>query len=256
MTSPSSSNAVSIDEMEAVMRDIEQHLEKPVVAPDPAPAPAPASTSLAATPAESPAPSAPPVAAVTTVAPRNPVTQYVDPDQIQRDAAIDPMDVSGACVVQAARFAYYGQQKMLAKKQVDRMKTAFEILEAQLYDEKRAQLEADAEAEAKRRAADETLTKKDREKGTEKITEGMVDASVKRDRRWFTAKNRIIDAEAIYNLASIACQAYEQRKDMLVTIGADQRQEREGELRIRERGTADAGARIMNVLQGGQKAAG
>jgi hypothetical protein len=57
---------------------------------------------------------------------------------------------------------------------------------------------------------------------------------VKRDRRWWNSKQRILDAECIYDLAAGAVQSMEQRKDMIVTMGADRRVERQGELRLLE----------------------
>jgi hypothetical protein len=180
MQSQSPSSAVSIDEMEAVMREIEQGAPAPTPA-EVAQIVAPVAHVPAVVEAPAPAPAAQPAAnepeVVKSTGAGGVVREYVKAEIIEQDTQVDPTDFDNACIEQAPKFAYYAQQKAFAKKQYGRLKNAFEIIEAQLYDEYRTKLETEAETEANRRAADESLPKKEREKGAEKITEAMVNAA-------------------------------------------------------------------------------
>lgn len=237
MTSQPSSSPLSVEDMEMVMQAIDNPTPTVVT---PTPAPAAPTPMTAANSASVSAPARP-----------NPVKVFVDPDRLKDDVAVDPDNLDAACMAHSGLVVHYGLSKVQAKSQLDKMKAAFEILEAQLYEQKRADLEAQADLEAKRRAADESLSKKDREKGAERVTDTAVTAAVKTDRRWWTAKNRVIDANAVLDAAGVAFDAFMHRRDMIVTIGANSRVERQGELRVmaRERENQDARDRAMQHVR-------
>jgi hypothetical protein len=156
--------------------------------------------------------------------PKSPIIAYVDAEQLARDVSIDPLNLDQACVEHAAKFVHYAERRALSRRQHEKMKAAFEILESQLYAEKREELSA----------AEETVTDAKGKEITRKVkpTEAQIDAAVKGDRRWWSAKNRVIDAQFAFDLAQNAGSAFEQRRDMIVQMGSDRRIERSGELRI------------------------
>jgi hypothetical protein len=146
--------------------------------------------------------------------------EFVDVEQLKLDVTINPNDLDDAVLSHAAKFVHYANQSRLARRQWEKMKNAFDILESRLYQVHRELLTA---GEAK------------------KPTEAVIDAAVKTDPRWWAASNRLTDAQAIYNLANDARSAFEQRRDMIIQISTDRREERKGQLRIMEaKGDADS----------------
>lgn len=138
--------------------------------------------------------------------------EFVDADQLKKDVEFDPNDLDNAVRQHASLFIHYADRARLARRQFERMKAAFEILESRLAMHHREQQIKDGK----------------------KPTEASVDAAVKCDPRWFAAQQKVIDARAIYDLANDAREAFSQRRDMIVQVSVDRRREREGQLRIME----------------------
>lgn len=136
--------------------------------------------------------------------------EFVDAVQLKKDVEFNVNDLDTATQKHAALFVHYSDLARLAARQYARMDAAFEILEAQLNNVWRIKLKED----------------------NPKATEAMIESAVKSDKRWWIAKNRVIDAKAIHDLAKTAPEAFSQRKDMIVQISVDRRKEREGELRF------------------------
>lgn len=158
------------------------------------------------------------------------VTEYVNAAQLAIDVAFNPNDLDDAMVKQASMFVHYANLASLAKMQYDRMKAAFEILESKLDNIHRERMKADGA----------------------KVTEAQIAAAVKTDPRWWQAQQRLIRAKGIADLAANAREAFSQRRDMLIQMGSDRRNERSGQLRIMEgqRQVDHARADVMEHLKG------
>ena len=158
---------------------------------------------------------------------------YVDVKEFAAKMAISEVNIDSCMFEQASLRAYYGQQAAMAEAQASRMKAKFETIEASLYDEHRKAFAASGE----------------------KTTEKMVENAVKMDRRWLSAKNLVIEAESIASINKNLVMSLSDRKDMLIQIGADRREEMKGALRITEKEelSARAGA-IGQRFIGGKSA--
>lgn len=157
------------------------------------------------------------------------IESFVSPEQLKKDVDFNIHDLDNAMMEHAGKFVHYAELSSAARRQYKRAKAAFEILESQLYAHWR-----------------ETLTE-----GGKKSTEAQITAAVKTDPRWWSANQRLIEAEAQYDFANDAREAFLQRKDMIVQVSVDRRHEREGELRMR----AATGGRdsVLEMLRGQQK---
>jgi hypothetical protein len=251
--------ATSEDDLEALMNMLEESIATAEAAP-PAPAPAPV-----AAPVQAPAPIPEPpkkeevvTAATTTIVPAAPVSApvvtespeqivveeptpaptptpavganfQVDPEQFRRDIALDETNLDAAMMQQASLRAYYGTVAAQAEGHAARTKAKFEILEAKLFDEHEKALAA---------------------KG-EKTTQAKIDAAVKNDPRWFAGKNKVIEAETVASVNKSLTFALADRRDMLIQLGSDRREEFKGQLRINEgqslgQRASEIGRRIAN----------
>lgn len=193
------SSELSVEDMEKAMKEIEA-----TTAPTPAPVPT----------------------ATTEAKPASPIKAFIDAEQLARDVAIDDDHLDDAFSKQASLFVEYANKKAQARMQYEKMKAAFEILESRLYAKHRTKLAAEAAAGA------------DGEKKAKAPTEAQIDAAVKADPAWWAGKNRVIEAQGVYDLATNTASAFEQRRDMLIQKGSDRREERKGELRLTEIGAA------------------
>lgn len=138
---------------------------------------------------------------------------FVDWDQLKKDVSIKDTDLDSVMMGHASLYVHYATLTVQARRQYERLKHAFEILEAKLYAEYRVSLE-----EGK------------------KPTEASIRNALVADKRWSGAQARLIDAQSIWKTCEAAENALMQRKDMILEIARDRRREREGELRVREAG--------------------
>ena len=135
---------------------------------------------------------------------------FVDVNQFNRDTKLTEATLDQAMMEQAGLRAYYGSQAANAEGQHARLKVRFEVLEAKLYDEHRKTLAA----------------------GGEKVTEKMVENAVKLDPRWSKAKNTVIEAETIASVNKALSISLADRRDMMIQLGADRREEFKGAARV------------------------
>lgn len=211
-------------------------------APEPAPAPKPVpkavETPVAPPKAVAPAPTPEPVqkapaapdsasvtdisAAITKVAAaapapaankvRAPMPHTVDMKAFAEDIRISSTNIDTAMMEQASLLAYKAEESAKAEAQAARYKLRFDIIEAGLYEKHRSALATSAE----------------------KVTEKMIESKVKTDPDYSAAKQRVIEAEAVAATCKGCVAALKDRKDMLVQIGADRREEGKGQMRILE----------------------
>lgn len=135
---------------------------------------------------------------------------YVDVDQFRTDTCVTEATLDACMIEQNGLRAYYGAQAARAEAQHARLKVKFEVIEATLYDKHRKDLAASGE----------------------KVTEKMVENAVKMDPRWLKAKNLVIEAETIASINKSLVESLKDRRDMIIQLGADRRDEYKGQARI------------------------
>lgn len=143
-------------------------------------------------------------------APATKLNFYVDVNEFNRDTKLTEATLDAAMMEQAALRAFYGTQAAQAEAQHARLKVRFDVLEAKLYDEHRKELAASGE----------------------KVTEKMVENAVKLDPRWIQGKNTVIEAETIASVNKSLVISLADRRDMMIQLGADRREEFKGGVRI------------------------
>lgn len=138
---------------------------------------------------------------------------FVDPATFQKETQVSEINLDKCMMEQNSLRAFYGAQAAYAEAQAARVKTRFEVTEASLYDEHRRGLAASGE----------------------KVTEKMVENTVKLDSRWLAAKENLIEADTIANVNKALVMSIVDRRDMIIQLGADRRDENKGAARIMER---------------------
>lgn len=134
----------------------------------------------------------------------------LSPSQLQEDLKISRADVDVSMRDQAGLYGHYAQISMRAGLSADRKKSELEILEAQVDEELR------------NKAADEGV----------KITEASLAKKILLDSRVQAKRYELNKAKAEAALAKEALEALKMRRDMLVQIGKDRREEMLGDVRV------------------------
>lgn len=149
---------------------------------------------------------------------------FIDVAEFNRETGVNEADLDRCMVEQSSLRAFYGAQAAYAEGQHSKMKVRFDVLEAALYDHHRKELAADP---------------------TVKVTEKMVESAVKSDPRYLKGKTTVIEAETIASVNKALSISLGDRKDMLVQLGADRREDGKGQLRMLEAKAAGAGSRAF-----------
>lgn len=137
---------------------------------------------------------------------------------LTQDLKIDPINLTDDFSSQPALFAYYASLQAKAKAQVDKCKLAIEIQKENLEKVVTSRLDAEARFHLSSRG--------------ERITESKVNAYIyahetykKEQDTYFLLKNKYIEAMAKLATFDNAVEALKQRKDMLISVGAQIRAE-------------------------------
>lgn len=125
-------------------------------------------------------------------------------NQLKQDIAINPADLDGEAVRQASLYAYYAEQWRQKEKEANLAKLNLDVYAAAL-DQK---IRDTAAAQGR------------------KLTEAQIDAQVRLNSEWFNRKKAVIELEAEAGQLEAVVRAFVQKKDMLVTLANNQRQER------------------------------
>lgn len=136
---------------------------------------------------------------------------FIDMEQVKRDLSINPADLDSAMLSHAGLDMHYSTCTAKARRQYERVKAAFEVLEARLNAHHRRAL-----SEGAKKAP----------------TVDQIRAEVIIDHRWVAANTRVIDAQHIYKMCEAVESSFRARKDLLLETARDRRKEREGELRV------------------------
>ena len=135
---------------------------------------------------------------------------FIDPNEFQKETQVKDFNLDSCFMEQSSLRAHYGAMAARAEAQASTCKVKFEVLEARLYDYHRKTL-TDAGA---------------------KVTEKMVENAVKTDPRWLAGKENVIDAETIAAVNKSLAISLADRRDMLIQLGADRRDEAKGQARL------------------------
>lgn len=136
----------------------------------------------------------------------------LDVEKFVRDTRISEVDLDKAFFEQSSLRAYYGALAAEYESFANRLETVVEAKEAVLAREIRAQ------------ALNEN----------KKLSEKMVEELVRSDPKWIKMKNAVYEAQAQATIAKAFVQSLIDRRDMLIQLGADRRDESKGQLRMLE----------------------
>jgi hypothetical protein len=131
-------------------------------------------------------------------------------EQMHRDINFSPEDIDNAVIGQAGLYAYYAEQAMWAQREADNLKLKVKLEEAKL---------------------DKTVREQMGLQGI-KITEAAVEKEILRHPDYQAVKTQEIDAQATATLLRDTLEAFKQRRDMLIQLGVQRREEMKGTLRI------------------------
>jgi hypothetical protein len=123
-----------------------------------------------------------------------------------QDVQINTSDIDREFCEQSGKFAYYGTLCEMSKDREARLKNDCDVLEAILDNEVRDQAAEVKVLDAKY-----------------KITEAEVAHRVKADPRYQAKYSEYLTAKKLTGILHVAKEAFQQRKDMLVSLGANQR---------------------------------
>lgn len=150
-----------------------------------------------------------------------PTKQFIDEDELAADAQINPTDLDTAMIKQASMAIHYGVQAAKATREVGLNKTRFEIIEAKAY----------------KRLREEAV-----ERG-EKITEAALKMLIQLEPDVIRAQRDMFDAQLQADIGKSGFEVFRQRRDMLIQLGVQAREERKGETFIREKEMTNQHAR-------------
>lgn len=138
--------------------------------------------------------------------------EKINVEKFIEDTRITEIDLDNCFQQQSSLRAYYGTVGAQYEAQANKLKAAFEYHEACLFKEYRDKFAEDGI----------------------KTTEKALENAVKMDKRWLSAKKQYIDAQCESDIAKALVASLIDRKDMLIQIGADRRDESKGQLRMME----------------------
>lgn len=136
----------------------------------------------------------------------------LDVEKFVRDTRISEVDLDKAFFEQSSLRAYYGALAAEYESFANRLETIVEAKEAVIARQIRAQ------------ALNEN----------KKLSEKMVEELVRSDPKWIKMKNAVYEAQAQATIAKAFVQSLIDRRDMLIQLGADRRDESKGQLRMLE----------------------
>ena len=138
-----------------------------------------------------------------------------------KDLEISRTTLNDDCITQPSLFAWYAILSEQAKDERDRAKENISVTEAEL----------------------DMQIRKEMEDAGEKVTEGKVEKAIKRHEGYREAVEIYLSAAHVYGVLYAAQSAVSHRKEMLITLVANMRNEFYGEVAISEpeSGTARSG---------------
>jgi len=156
-------------------------------------------------------------------APGNELSTFIEADRLKQDLEFSDANISTAMTRQAPLFAHYSTLAHKAQYQADRAKQHCELVEAQLNQAFRDQFISEGV----------------------KYTEKMIESAIIRDAGYQAAMKKRHEASAIAEMVKSAADSFRHRRDMLIQVGADLREEKKGSPVVKEH----PGVAAMNSLR-------
>ena len=140
------------------------------------------------------------------------VKDFIDPERLRADLDVDTLNLSFSMERQAGLFSYYSAMAAKAQQQLDQMEQLESIVTARLDKKVRDQAAA---------------------AGT-KITEAQVKAQICLDPKAIKIRTAVNKARMICQLCKSSADSFRHRRDMLIQLAFNGREEKKGELRVME----------------------
>jgi len=140
------------------------------------------------------------------------VKHFIDSEKARDDLETANKDLNLAMMSQAGLFAYYASLAAQAQAQLDKFEHLEEIILARL--DKKVRDAANAA-------------------GT-KITEAQVKAQVNLETDAIAVRSAVNEARMVSNICKSTADAFKHRRDMIIQLGFNSREERKGEVRVYE----------------------
>lgn len=144
------------------------------------------------------------------------IDHYIDVDKLAADLKLDEVDLNDAWLTQAGLAAYYGVLAARAASQVINVKIVRDAKEAEVAGEIRARFASNGQ----------------------KVTEAAIKEELDQDLRVIAVNRAYALAISIEGETKAAVEAFRQRRDMLVQLGANSREEVKGSMRMSMTGDA------------------
>lgn len=138
------------------------------------------------------------------------VEDFIDAQQYKLDVNPDNLDLSYSMMRQAGLFAYYSTLAAKAQHQMDKMEQLEEIICARLD----------------KKVRDDAIAA-----GT-KITEAQVKAQILLQPKAIAVRSAVNRAREVSSICKSAADAFRHRRDMLIQLSFNEREEKKGELRV------------------------
>jgi hypothetical protein len=146
------------------------------------------------------------------------VTKFIDTGELKGHLEIMKADLSYSMMQQAGFFAYYGELAAKAQFQMDKFEQMAELIAARL--DKRVRDAALADGR--------------------KITETQVKAEVSLQPKMIAVNRAVNEARMVASNCKTTAESFRHRRDMLIQMSFNDREERKGELRTYEERNVDA----------------
>ena len=138
------------------------------------------------------------------------LTFDLDVEKFIEDTRVNELHLDECFQRQSSLRAFYGAKAAEYESKAQKMKSAFEVLEAKLFKKYRDHAAAEGV----------------------KTTEKMIENSVKLDPQWFAGKQKVAEAQRDSDILKALVLSLVDRRDMLIQLGADRRDESKGQLRM------------------------
>lgn len=157
--------------------------------------------------------------------------KFIDPVKYKKDESLNPLDLQGEIIKQAALYGYYAECAVRAQRQADKFKFLMEITEANVDKGIR-----DAGAAAGR-----------------KMTEAQIEKEILRNKSYIKAVNLYHDAKEIAGICQSAADAIKMKKDALYNLTSQYKEELKGDMRIMDQeqrqARAERARRVLGVTE-------
>lgn len=142
------------------------------------------------------------------------IDNMIDPKKLRADLEIDQIQLDTCMMRQPGLFAYYASLHAKAEHQFAKLEQLLEIHEARI------------DKEIRNRGASAGM----------KVTEAQIKAEILADPRYIKYKTAANEARMVMTLCKSGTEAFRHRRDMLIQVGFNQREENKGAPRVLEQG--------------------